>query len=98
VALAILAFARRDLEQAGGWLGSSVLVRLGQWSFALYMVHELLLRAAHPLMVEHRWTAVLFIVLSIGAAGALFEWFERPIEQRLRGRARPAVQLETARR
>ena len=42
ICLVILAFARRDVDDHEGWLTRPTLVRLGQWSFALYMVHELL--------------------------------------------------------
>lgn len=97
IAIVLLAFAGRDIAGDGGWLVHPVLVRLGQWSFALYLVHELVLRTARPLMVEHAWMTVVALVGAVALSGALYEWFERPLEKRLRGgRARPAVQLEPA--
>ena len=45
-------------------------------------------------MLDHPWTVPMFIVLAVGLSGAIYEWFETPFEKRLRGRARPAAQLE----
>lgn len=98
IALVLLAFARRDMDGGEGALTHPLLVRLGAWSFALYMVHELVLRVARPVMLDHLWTVPLAIVVSVLLSGLLFEWFERPVERRLRGRSRPAVQLEPAAR
>jgi peptidoglycan/LPS O-acetylase OafA/YrhL len=96
LALLLIGLAQRDVEGSETYLTSPTLVRLGQWSFALYMIHELMLRAASPVMVDHRWTVPLAILVCIAAAGLLYERFERPVEQRLRGQSRPAVQLEPA--
>lgn len=96
IALVLLAFARRDIDGGEGALTHPLLVRLGAWSFALYMVHELLLRAARPVMLDHGWTVPVAIIASVVLSGLLFEWFERPVEKRLRGRARPVAQLEPA--
>jgi peptidoglycan/LPS O-acetylase OafA/YrhL len=98
IALVLVAFARRDIDGGEGALTHPVLVRLGAWSFALYMVHELVLRVARPVMLDHGWTVPVMIVVSVLLSGLLFEWFERPVEKKLRGRGRPAVQLEPAAR
>lgn len=92
IALVLVAFARRDLEGSAGWLTSEVMVRLGQWSFALYMVHELILRTLHPMLVGHPWLIAPAVVLAVVVSGAAYTWFERPVERRLRGRASPSVQ------
>ena len=44
-------------------------------------------------MLEHAWTIPLAVLESVALSGAVYEWFERPIERRLRGVACPAVQL-----
>lgn len=62
------------------------LVRLGQWSFALYLVHELVLRAVHPWAVQAPWVAWAGAVASVILAGAAYEWYERPLERRIRHR------------
>jgi peptidoglycan/LPS O-acetylase OafA/YrhL len=63
-------------------------VRLGEWSFALYLVHELVLRTALELgpvtFAERAAFAAAGIAVSIPLSGALFTLFERPVEARLR--------------
>lgn len=97
VALVLVTFARSDRAGVEGWSTAPWLVRLGQWSFALYMVHELLLRALSPVLEEHLWVAPFAVVACVALSGAVYEWFERPVERRLRGRQRTAVQLEDVR-
>ena len=94
VAVTLVAFARRDQDGREGWMTHPAMVRLGRWSFALYMVHELVLRVARPVMVDHRWTVVVFVALAIALSGVVYQWFEEPLEKRLRGSMRPAAQLE----
>ncbi len=95
--LVLLAFAARDLDGGRGVLTQPWLVRLGQWSFALYMVHDPVLRVARPVMLEHRWVTAMAVVVSVALSGLLYEFFERPVERRLRGRGRSAAQLKDAR-
>lgn len=91
VALVLVAYATRDLAGGGGWLTRPVAVRLGAWSFALYLVHELVLRVAHPVLVDRLWVAPVAVVVALALAGALHEWVEQPLERRLRGgTGRPA--------
>ncbi|MCF6376884.1 acyltransferase [Nocardioides KLBMP 9356] len=96
VALVVMAFAARDAAGREGLLTHPVMVRLGLWSFALYMVHNIVLRLARPWTSEHGWTVFIAIAVAVALSGLLYEAFERPVEKRLRGRARPAVQLEPA--
>jgi peptidoglycan/LPS O-acetylase OafA/YrhL len=67
------------------------MVKLGEWSFALYLVHELVLRTAlerGPETISQRPAfAVVGIAVSIPLAGAAYTFFERPIEARLRNRS-----------
>lgn len=85
----IAAAAHSDLGGSRTWLHRPVLVRLGQWSFALYLVHELVLRAFRPLTEDLAWpVAVLAAVVLVGfaqlVAAVLHQGFEAPVERRLR--------------
>lgn len=91
VALLIAAAATRDMDEPDtrSWLASKVLVRLGQWSFALYLVHHLALRATGLLLPGRTvWDGVVHagvtVVLSLLLAAIAYEFFERPVERRLR--------------
>lgn len=97
VAVLLVTFARSDVDGGGGWLARPSLVRLGQWSFALYMVHELLLRAFYPALQAYSWAVLVVAAGSVAVAGGVYRWVEAPIEKRLRGGTRGAVQLEDAR-
>lgn len=88
-ALLISAFANRDC--AGGrptFISSPAMVRLGEWSFALYLVHELVLRTALELgpvtLAQRAVFAAVGIAVAIPISAALFTLFERPVEARLR--------------
>ena len=68
-------------------------MKLGEWSFALYMTHWLLLTAVvsvlpglgtFPLVV--RVVAnIAFVVAAVALAAAAYYGVERPLERRLRG-------------
>jgi peptidoglycan/LPS O-acetylase OafA/YrhL len=90
-ALLVCGSATRDLRAGGWWLSSSALVRLGEWSFALYLVH------APTLVVTARWgwwnnpgglwalaDCLAFLALTISVAAVLHYLVEKPIERRLR--------------
>ncbi|MFB6892615.1 acyltransferase family protein [Kitasatospora sp. NPDC056327] len=92
----LAAAARRDLGPGGGprLLAGRTAVRLGEWSYAWYLVHEIgircwLLTAGRPtgtaalLAVE-----LLLAAATLAAAGALYRWVERPCERLLRGAPR----------
>ena len=87
----LLIGAAADHDRAGqtsalhrGWL-----VRLGLWSYALYLVHGVVLNAARPhgppdrvVVAAGLW--VLLTGVSLLGAGLLFHLCERPLERRLR--------------
>lgn len=88
----ISASASRDLSGSSGRFASRALVRLGQWSFALYLVHELVLRVVRPLVTERPlgdavMAAVIVIFASIALSGLLHEFVEKPAEKWLRSRS-----------
>lgn len=89
-ALLIMASAERD--QAGGWTGvqGPWSLRLGHWSYALYLIHEVIIRAwVHYLpepvgVVEVASAWAILLVVTIAAAGVLYALVEHPAEKRLR--------------
>ena len=85
----IAAMACRDMRASGGHLANPYVVQLGLWSFALYLVHEILILAVAPLINALPPAAGIAlglgtVVVAVAASGALYEGFERPIEDRIR--------------
>ncbi|MFF1441067.1 acyltransferase family protein [Streptomyces sp. NPDC058295] len=93
----ICAAARADLDGRRTGLGGAWMIRLGHWSFAWYLIHEIVIRAAvfhwgKPAPGAETllfWAGVL--VVSLAAAGTAYHWVEHPAERWLR-RAGPSVQ------
>lgn len=90
--------AERDGGRTSQLLTRPWLVRLGQWSFAFYLVHGLVYLAllhvegSRPLgtAAACAW-AVAMLVVSLGLSALAFYTVERPLERRLRpGRIVPA--------
>ena len=89
-ALAIISVAQRALAGRRSLLESPLQVRLGEWSFAFYLVHAsfiyLALRIFGPQVPAWRnvlWFAAL-LVIDLVAAWALHAFVERPLEKRMR--------------
>jgi peptidoglycan/LPS O-acetylase OafA/YrhL len=85
----IAAGAAGDLRGDGGHFRTKSLVKLGQWSFALYLVHELVIRASvhliNPLPFPQVVVACLLVFcVSVALSGLLYEAYERPVEKKLR--------------
>ncbi|MFE3514221.1 acyltransferase family protein [Streptomyces sp. NPDC059166] len=89
-ALLVAAAATADLEGRRTGLGGPWMIRLGHWSFAWYLFHEIVIRVflghlgrpdsqAGVLMV---WLAVLAISLTVAAMA--YQWVEHPMERLLR--------------
>lgn len=102
--LAVLAAASRDMEGETGWLGSPWLIRLGHWSFAWYLVHEIVIRSLLALggrpqgLAETAGVWLVALIVSQALAGLLYTLVEHPTERRLRalvGDGRPS-QTEAA--
>lgn len=91
----IVAAAQRDLSGRGTPFSSALAIRLGEASFSLYLVHQLVLRTAseavgHKVFASFAGVpALLFLtvtsVISLAAALALHYGVERPAERWLRG-------------
>jgi peptidoglycan/LPS O-acetylase OafA/YrhL len=92
IVLVLGAAARTDLAGRGSWLAHRRVVLLGEWSFALYLVHPLLLHA-----IQRGWTPpvlsggaavvelLAFVTTAIAAAAGAYHLVERPAERWLRG-------------
>jgi peptidoglycan/LPS O-acetylase OafA/YrhL len=79
----------------GGWVGGRWLVRLGEASFAFYLIHWLVLHYAHVALGGGAWSPLAATGYLLGAlatstalALAIFTWFERPLVRRF-SRPRP---------
>lgn len=103
-ALLIIATASAELHGRTRILSAPVFVRLGEWSYAFYLIHATLIYSALNVFGRQPggWSAVLWFTLllaaSIAAAWALHVYIERPVERRMRGwqsarRARRIVAL-----
>jgi len=89
----IVATAVAELRGRARWLGWRPVVVLGEWSFALYLVHSMLIYvvlgtvgrlAAGPASLLG---SLALLVASVAAAAVLHVAVERPLERRLRGRS-----------
>jgi peptidoglycan/LPS O-acetylase OafA/YrhL len=98
-ALIIVHAVMADLDGRPGLLTHPVLVRLGLWSYALYLCHGLVLTTVGYSLGRQVGlrTGLLFdVVLTVTAialSAVLHELVERPLERRLRG-AKPRTELE----
>ncbi|MET7364681.1 acyltransferase [Streptomyces sp. NPDC005566] len=93
----ICAAARADQEGRPTGLGGRWSIRLGHWSFAWYLVHEIVIRLLihiqgrpDPEFVATLTVWLLAIGLSLALAGLCYEYVERPTERLLR-RLGPSV-------
>jgi peptidoglycan/LPS O-acetylase OafA/YrhL len=86
----IAAVASRDLRGGRSLLRSGVLVTLGKWSYAFYLVHATLVYAVRVQLGTRGlgwdnlgWYAVM-LAASLLTAWALFRFVEHPLESRMR--------------
>ncbi len=92
IVLVIGSCATRELNGAPvRFLMHRALVRLGVWSFALYMTHQLLLRTLVADYGRYRLESIpqfiaypAFLVLAVVIAGIFSTFVEQPMERRLR--------------
>jgi peptidoglycan/LPS O-acetylase OafA/YrhL len=93
ILLVLMTGATSDLEGRSPWLRARPLVKLGEWSFALYLTHWLLLQTV--VHVFPQWRALdglgrgavdlAFICVAVGVAALAYTFVEKPLERRLRG-------------
>jgi peptidoglycan/LPS O-acetylase OafA/YrhL len=92
----ICAAARADLDGRRTGLGGPWAIRLGHWSFAWYLIHEIVIRAAvfhFGKSASHSGTAVFWagvVTVSLALAALAYQWVEHPAERWLR-RVGPSV-------
>lgn len=94
----IASYAARDVEApSSGFWSSSAMLRLGQWSYAFYLFHQLMLREwakHHSVLVGITRATPWLVVLALAAvalSAAVFYVVERPAERRLRGAPVPTA-------
>ncbi|GAA2819924.1 acyltransferase family protein [Kribbella solani] len=88
----IFAVAARDIRGGRSLLRSTPLVKLGQWSYAFYLVHATILYAIkeyHGVAGPIGWANLTWyagvLVVSIFASWLLYRFVEHPLERKLRG-------------
>jgi peptidoglycan/LPS O-acetylase OafA/YrhL len=106
VAYALLTAGNRGGHPLGNGVEDAVIlshlwvVRLGEWSFALYRTHWLLLELVVHLdpgskarsVALHLLEGGAFVLVAVAVSAAAYTWFEKPLEKRLRGcRPRPEM-------
>lgn len=88
--LAILAVAIRSLSGKPSIFARRFHVRLGEWSFAFYLVHATIMYVflstfgTQPASWLNLLWFALLLTLDIAAAAALHHFVERPVEKRMR--------------
>jgi peptidoglycan/LPS O-acetylase OafA/YrhL len=104
-AVLVVAAAQTDIAGRRSLLRLPPLVRLGDWSYAFYLVHVPVAIAVLRLGGVRTFTdrhpmelAVVFLLASLAVAGLVHEYVERPCELRLRGGRRPSLSRSVARR
>lgn len=85
------AVAQLDFDGGRSVLRTKPMVLLGQWSYALYLVHATIIYFLLDQFGYQQYSVIqntlwfgLVTVLSIGAAALLYKVIEHPVEQRLR--------------
>ncbi|MCZ7457364.1 acyltransferase family protein [Streptomyces sp. WMMC940] len=90
-ALLVAAAAHADLNGRKTGLGGKWAVHLGHWSFAWYLIHEIVIRvwvANHGRPKGLSDTAMVWLVVvavSLALSACAYRWVEHPLERRLRG-------------
>jgi peptidoglycan/LPS O-acetylase OafA/YrhL len=88
--LLIFACAQADIEGRRSWLHSSVLLKLGAWSYAFYLLHQIVVRVmahellGHPSTALHAFAFVASYAIAIAASYLLFRFVESPFERAIR--------------
>ncbi|WP_344366870.1 acyltransferase [Streptomyces gobitricini] len=89
-ALLVAAAARADLDGRPTGLGGTRSVRLGHWSYAWYLIHEIVIRLwlghfGKPVgLIDTALVWLLVLAASLTLSAAAYLWVEHPLERRLR--------------
>lgn len=92
IALLLVVYAQADQAGEPSVAHLAPLVRLGEWSYCFYLVHQLALRVAER-YVDGAFplsTAVVALPLALLSAWSLHVLVEKPFDARLNGRSRAA--------
>jgi peptidoglycan/LPS O-acetylase OafA/YrhL len=89
-ALVIATAAQADLDGRPSVFRHPVLVKLGEWSFAFYLTHQLVIRAVDYILTptspgQAIAASALSLAGALASAFILYTVVERPLEKRLRG-------------
>jgi peptidoglycan/LPS O-acetylase OafA/YrhL len=88
-AVLIVAAANSDLRGSVSLLRARWLVKLGEWSFAFYLLHQMVLRVLAVTSLGGRPAGLAFaleaLIIATVLAAALFTFLERPLDRWLRG-------------
>lgn len=85
----IAALATNDLVGRRSVFASRPLVRLGEWSFAFYLVHEPVLRLTRDVLPPAAIRPLVSVAVAVALAALLHRAWERPWQRRIGRRARP---------
>ena len=87
--MAALVVAAAQYDIRGGRPAPRFLVKLGEWSFAMYLIHRGLVYT-HLIPRLDGWPRplawLILWIVSFALAAIAYEWFERPVEKWLRAR------------
>ncbi len=99
VLLLVFCAAEADLTARPSFLRAPVLVLLGVWSYAFYLMHQMVIRSAFLLIHSYGITFPLRGVVALAAVGTavvcaylLYTFVEHPAERLLMRRSRPTVE------
>lgn len=105
VCVLVAAAAGADLDGVRTPLSGVWHVRLGQWSFALYLVQMIvvvavaeMVDAPESLSLGGLLALLATIAVSVAISAGLFQWFEKPVESALRKRIGSSKPRELASR
>jgi peptidoglycan/LPS O-acetylase OafA/YrhL len=101
-ALVVWSASTRSEGRLSQVLSTTPMIRLGEWSFAMYLVQLTLLWPFQVLVEQQQWSVggrlageVVFVGATIALAALAYRGIERPFERRLRG-ARPRPEMQAA--
>ncbi|MFJ1751246.1 acyltransferase family protein [Streptomyces sp. NPDC088116] len=107
IALLLGSVAARDVRGTGSWLGTRAMVRLGELTFAFYVIHYLVIQYGHRFLggdqgYYRQWDTpaavgltVLAFAVGLGLAALLHFYVEKPV-MRTFGRPRRAPVTDPA--
>lgn len=104
ILLVIASLARSDVRGGRTLASSRGLVRLGEWSYCFYLVHQMtsqIMLFVCARIVPGKALGPVWLLSALGMsillAALLFRFVERPFERRLRGSRQPRAMLSSER-